>query len=167
MMKVSKSMSLVEVMVAGGILAFCLVGILGVYASLFILADVARHKTLASNAAQYEMEQLKKEDFDNLDNYNNDVFYLAFTSSAHTSTTITTTRPEASLIIAAGRIEIRDITTYTKSNMKEIRVVASFKSRNRVIGEDTNLDGILNGAEDINGNARLDSSVELVTLVTK
>lgn len=166
-MKLSKSMSLVEVMVAGAILAFCLVGVLGAYASLFILADVARDTSLVSNAVQFEMEQLKKESFDTLDGYNNRLFYVAYTSSDYTNVSITTTAPEASLLIAVGKITVQTITTYTKSSIKEIRIVASFKSKNRVVGEDANLNGDLDSGEDSNGNSRLDSPVELVTLVVR
>jgi len=44
-------------------------------------------------------------------------------------------------------------------------VEVSWKQGNSVIGEDTNLNGILNSGEDKNGNNLLSSTVELVTRI--
>ena len=72
---------------------------------------------------------------------------------------------------AEGRIEVASVAGYT--DLKEVRIVASFRFKRgdleRVIGEDQNLDGDLDAGEgeDTNGNNRLDSPVEIVTLIAR
>ena len=47
-----------------------------------------------------------------------------------------------------------------------VTVLFCWKERNgRVIGEDKNLNGVLNGGEDTNGNGKLDSMVQLSTQI--
>jgi hypothetical protein len=65
---------------------------------------------------------------------------------------------------AEGVVEVSD-TTY--SDLKRVRLTVSFRSRNRVIGEDSNLNGILDAGEDSNGNGRLDSPAEVISLIAK
>jgi len=63
-----------------------------------------------------------------------------------------------------GRVEVSN-TPY--SDLKRIRLIGCFKSRQRIIGEDKDLDGILDTGEDSNGNGRLDSPLEIVTLIAR
>jgi type II secretory pathway pseudopilin PulG len=146
-----KALSLIEVMVGIAILTFALTAILASYANMFILADLARNKTIAVNALRAKIEEVKEENFDNLDLLNATTFDLSGFAVAD----------------AKGRIEVSDVAGY--SDLKEIRVVACFKSRDRVIGEDTNLNGVLDIAsgEDVNNNAVLDSPAELVILISR
>lgn len=143
-----KGFTLVEVLIGVGILAFCLCGILVSYINMFILSDLARDITLATTAVQDQMENIKKMSFDSLSVLNSTTFAIAGFSAGN----------------ARGRIEVTD-SSYT--DLKRVRIIACFKSRQRVIGEDTNLNGALDGGEDANGNGRLDSSVEVVTLISR
>lgn len=134
---------------------------------MLLLSDLSRDLTLVTNAVQAKMEEIKKTNFDCLFSsgtscgsctscfYNGQVFDIAgFTS-----------------VDAKGRIEICDTVTcptiISYSDLKRVRLVACFKSRERLFGEDSNLDGNLTEAEDLNNNDRLDSPVELVTLIAK
>jgi prepilin-type N-terminal cleavage/methylation domain-containing protein len=144
-----KGLSLIELMIAVAILVFSLSALLASYSNIFLLADLARDRSRAANAVRAKMEELKKENFSNLDSFNATTFNLDGFSAND----------------AKGRIEVRTVTGTT--DLKEIRVVASFRSRRRIIGEDTNLNGVLNTGEDANNNGRLDSPVELVTLFVK
>jgi hypothetical protein len=136
-------------MIAGGILVSCLCGILFTYMSMFVLSDLARDFTLANNALQAKIEEIKKMSFDSL-SVGDEPFNL---------TDYGFPRSESK-----GRIEISN-TIY--SDLKRVRLIGCFKSRQRIIGEDKNLNGILDTGEDINGNGRLDSPSELVTLIAK
>lgn len=144
--RTSAGLTLVEVMIASAILVFCLSAVLACYVNVFILGDLSRDFTKAVNVVSAKMEEIKKTNFAGVVN-------STFVLDGFTAAT------------SRGVIQIRNITGYT--NLKEVRIVACFMSRNRVIGEDADFNGVLAGSEDINGNSRLDSPVELITLITQ
>jgi hypothetical protein len=139
-------MTLVEVITAAAIFAFCLSGLLLTYMNLFTLNDLTRDFTRTTNGIQARMEEIKLVSFTNLAALNN----TTFTIDGFNSTS------------ALGVVQVSD-TGYT--DLKRVRLIVTFKSRNRVIGEDTNFNGVLNSGEDANGNGRLDSPCEIVTTI--
>lgn len=145
-----KALSFIELMVAVAILTLGLTALLASYVNMFLLIDLSRDSTRATKAIWARMEEIKKESFRNLDSFNGTIFVLDGFGADE----------------AKGRVEIRDVSGY--SNLKEIRIVGCFRSRGRIIGEDLNLNGILDisEGEDANNNLRLDSPVELITIVT-
>lgn len=143
-----KGFTLIEVLLAMIVLVVCLTSILLTYVQMFILSDLSRDSTLSINAVQAEMEEVKKTDFDNLLALNGTTFDITGFASSD----------------AKGIVQVTDI---VYADLKIVRLVVCFKSRNRIIGEDTNLNGVLNVGEDSNGNGRLDSPVELVTLISR
>ncbi len=149
-MKLSKKgFTLIEVLLAGAILAFCLCGLLLTYINMFILSDLARDLTLATNAVQAKMEELKKTSYAGLLAFNGVTFDIAGFASSN----------------AKGLIEVTNNLGYV--DLTRLRIVISFKSRGRLIGEDNNLNGALDSGEDANCNGRLDSPIELVTLIAQ
>ncbi len=150
--------TLIELLLTINILAFCLCGVLLTYINMFILSDLSRDITLATNSLQAKMEEIKKTNFDNLSSLNGTTFNIAGFASSD----------------AKGRIEVYNVTlrpTPTET-LKRVRIVVCFKSRGRIIGEDKNLNGILDSGEDKNmpgedGYNRLDSPMELLTLIAK
>lgn len=139
---------MIELLLTITMLAFCLCGILITYINMFLLSDLSRDMTLATNAVQAKMEEAKKTGFDNLSSLNGTTFDLdGFTPAT-----------------AKGLIEVTN-TGY--SDLKRVRISASFKSRFQTVGEDKNFNGVLNAGEDADLNSRLDSPVELVTLIAK
>jgi len=144
-----KGFTLVELMIAVAILVIALTSLLASYANMFVLADLARNQSRATNAVRARMEEIKQEEFDNLDSFNATTFDLDGFDPLE----------------AKGRIEVSNVTG--NSNLKQVRIVACFRSRNRIIGEDANLNGALDlsASEDQNNNQRLDSPVELITLI--
>ncbi len=157
-------MTLVEVLVAASIFAFCLAGLLLTYMDLFILTDMSRDSTIANNLLQAKMEELKSKNFSELPALNNTNFDVEDSNFLINGSL---------MVIGKGKIYISNVTvdntTYSGSDLREARVVISFKSRNRVIGEDKDLDGILDAGEDdsnyLNGTGILNSPVEGVTLI--
>ena len=133
---------------ASAIMAFALCGILGAYISMFIFSDLNRNFTLVTNALQAKAEEIKRTDFNNLSALNATTFDLSGFASSD----------------AKARVEVTD-TGY--GDLKIVRLVACFKNRARIIGEDNNLNGILNIGEDANNNGRLDSPAEIVFLIAK
>ncbi len=146
----AKGFTLIEILFAAAIFAASLCGILLTYANMFVLTDMSRGFTLATNAVQAQMEQVKRTGYDNILAFNGTQFDLnGFAAS------------DSEAIIEAA--------DQTYSDLRRVRIVASFRVRGRVIGEDANLNGILDvgAGEDTNGNLRLDSPVELVTLISR
>jgi len=141
--------TLIEVLLAATIMAFCLSGLLLTYINLFTLTDLSRDFTLAANGLQLEMERLKVAGWADLSAMNGTQFNI---SGFNTSQ-------------SRGFIEITN-TSY--ADLKEARLVFSFLARGRLIGEDANFNGLLDisSGEDLNDNDRLDSPAELVTLFT-
>ncbi len=154
MMKSSvRGFTLVEVMIAAAILAFCICGLLATYVNMFFLTDLSRDFTLATNAVQAKMEEIKKKDFSQITNSLTGPFDL--TSYGFPSSK------------SKGRVVVDENFDGYPGELTRVRIVACFDSRGRVIGEDKNLNGLLDPGEDSNNNGVLDSPVELVTLIAK
>ena len=143
-----KGFTLVEILITTAILALCLCGLLASYVNMFSLSDLSRDFLQATNAVQAKTEEIKKTNFDNLSGLNATAFDIAGFSAG----------------VAKGLVEVSD-TAY--ADLKRVRVVVCFKSRGRLFGDDTNLNGALNAGEDVNNNGRLDSPAEIVTLIAK
>lgn len=146
-----ESFSMVELMIGVTILVFSLTAILASYANTFILSDLARNTSIATNAVRARMEEAKQESFSNLDSLDGATFDLTGFAVGD----------------AKGRVEVSNVSGFT--DLKEVRIVGCFLSRGRVIGEDSNLNGSLDVdiGEDANYNSRLDSPVEAAALITK
>ena len=133
---------------AVSILAFGLCGILITYINMFVFSDLSRDFTLATNALQAKAEEIKRTNFSNLSALNGTTFDISGFAAGN----------------AKARAEVTD-TAYP--DLKRVRLVACFKSRARVIGEDRDLNGSLGVGEDANGNGRLDSAAEFVVLIAR
>ena len=151
--KKQSGLTLIEVLVATAIMATCISGMLLTYINLFTITDLMRDFTLAMNAASQKVEEIKHNPFDTIiDDFNNETFTIpGFPAEAD----------------AIGRIEVSNT---TNAYLRKVRVVVSFRTRGRVIGEDTNLNGILDNGENTGwytevSGPRLDSPVEIVTYI--
>lgn len=149
--RVKKEMgfSLLEVMLSSIILLIIIVSLLYTYTSCFELNEFSRGFTLANNALQAEMETIREVPFDNLSALDASIFSLDGFSPGE----------------AVGVIAVYD-SLY--SDLKYIRLVGFWRQKSgRVIGEDSNLDGVLQIGEDIDGDNTLDSPAEIITLVSQ
>jgi len=148
--KKQSGLTLIEVLAAAGIMATCISGLLLTYINLFTVTDLMRDFTLAANAASQKVEELKHNSFDSILAFDNTTFNITgFPNAAD----------------AVGRIEVSNT---TNAHLRRIRVVVSFRTRGRVIGEDSNLNGMLDSGENTalyaeTSGPRLDSPVEIVT----
>ena len=140
--------TLIELLAAITILTICLSGLLLSYANMLFISDLARDMTLANTAARSIIEDIKRVDFDQIPALN-----------GSTSTINGFANNDAIM-----RTEVFN-TAY--NGLLRVRVVAFFRSRGRLIGEDTDLDGAMDIGEDANNNNRLDSPVEIVTLIAR
>lgn len=141
--------TLLELMVAVGVLIVALAGLLGVFAHLISLNENSSKLTLAVAACQAKLEEIRNSNFQIVyTNYNNTSFNPGGFPSGE----------------AKGAIAIDN----SNPNLLQIFVSVSWMTRsNRIIGEDRNLDGVLNAGEDSNANGRLDSPAGIATLMAQ
>lgn len=150
MLNKKRGFSLVEVIVAIGIMAFALVGILGTYITCLTLISTSKNVNAATNAAQGIIEEIRSTPFTQImSNYNGMIFTVNDIPSS------------------VGVVYINNSTAPANANLILATVSVCWRQGNRVIGEDANLNGVLNGGEDLNGNGIIDSTVQLKTMVVR
>jgi len=141
--------TLLELMIAVGVLIVALAGLLGVFAHLISLNENSSKLTLAVAACQAKLEEIRNSTFSNIyTTYNGASFNpQGFASSE-----------------AKGAISINN----SNPILLQVFVSVSWRTRsNRVIGEDRNLNGSRDAGEDLNANLRLDSPGQLATLMAQ
>ncbi|MFH1655613.1 MAG: type II secretion system protein [Candidatus Omnitrophota bacterium] len=142
----SKAFTLMELMIAALILAIVLVGLLASYLSCMQLAEIAKNTSIAMNAARAQTEHIEEHDFDNIKiDYDNEAFPLVNLTGMGVSY-VDDTDPDLLLVTVT---------------------VCWRQQRGRVIGEDSDVDGVLDAGEDTNGNGMLDSVAQIVTKIAR
>jgi prepilin-type N-terminal cleavage/methylation domain-containing protein len=105
--------TLIEVLIAVSILAFCLCGLLATYVNMFFLTSLLRDSILATNAVQAKMEEVRNAGF-------NCASRCEF--------------PIEGITESKGVVEVDTVTGY--ANLQKVSIFACFRSRGRVIGND-------------------------------
>jgi len=143
--------SFIELMFSSVILLIILTGLMYTYIACFELNEFSRNLTLANNALQAELESIRETPFDSLTGLDGNIFSL-------------------NGFAVDEAIGVVDVYDYAYSDLKGIRLVACWRQKaNRVIGEDINLDGVLQPEEDVagDGDGILDSPAEIITLISR
>jgi hypothetical protein len=142
-----KSLTLIEMMIATGILAYALCGILAMYISCFDLIATSKNIGIATTAAQGLLEEIRSASFDQIyddyDTYDNGIVI--------TVDNMPTNR-------VAVKVDDSD------PELLRITISVCWRQKNRLIGEDSNLNGTLDAGED-DGDNIIDSPVQLITLL--
>ncbi len=138
-------LTLVELTLGVAIFALAACGFLSSFISCATFAESAGNITLITNRAREEMEDsVRRTNFDSLVSY----------SKLPPGVPIGT-----SLVCYVQSIN---------NDLKQVRIVMScMEKSNRIMGEDKNLNGVLDGGEDRNGDGRLSSPCELITFVPR
>jgi len=157
-----RGFSLAEVLLAVAILGFALCGILGTYLACFNLTITSKNVNLATSAAQGVIEEIRNTPYSRMvDNHQVQLggqFYnLTLVSANLYRLNFTVNNMPQNMGIVYINQANPDLLTVTAA--------VCWRQGNAVIGEDTNLNGILDGGEDRNGNNLISSTVELVTQV--
>jgi len=142
--RTKKGFSLPEMLLAAVITSFALCGILLTYITCMDAVKSSKNVSIAAGAAQGLIEEIRSTPFPQIvARYN----LLNFAVN--------------DIPTSSGIVYVDD------SNPEFLLVTVSvcWRQGNRIIGEDANLNGILDAGEDINGNGMIDSTVELVTQV--
>lgn len=133
-----------ELLVAAMLLATAVVGLLLSYTKMIELQELSRNTTIAIEGMKDQVEMIKSTTFGLIpDTYDARTFSVTgLTGVGVTNVTV---------------LEV---------DFLEIWVTYSWQQKNgRVIGEDQNLNGVLDAGEDANGNGFLDSPAQFVTFV--
>lgn len=141
-----RAFTLTEVLMAAGILALAISSILLTYTSCFVLIRTSRNVNIATNAALGLIEEIRTSTpFDEIaTDYNGLTFVVN------------------NIPNSMGVVYVDD----TTPEFVRVTVSICWRQGNRVIGEDANLNGILDAGEDANGNGIIDSSVQLITILS-
>ncbi len=151
------ALTLVELMLAFAILVFVLAGIMATYITCLDLINISRNTSIAINIAQAKLEEIKNTNFAQIkNNYNNVAFDVIGLTGKGVSYGF----------YCNGPSDCND--TYAPTNLLEVIVSVGWRQNNgRLIGEDLNLNGVLNAGEDNNANGILDSPAEVVTYIAE
>lgn len=139
-----KGFTIIEILIALAILIVAISSILITYLACFVLIDTVKNINIATNAAQGIIEEIRSTPFTQIiNNYNGLNFIVNDMPSSRGVVYVDDTNPE----------------------LLQVTVSVCWRHRNRVIGEDSNLNGVLDVGEDANGNGIIDSPVELTTRI--
>lgn len=141
----AKGFTLVELMIAATIFLLTFVGVLVSYLTCLDLAELSKNTSVAVHASKAKLETVKNTTFNQIKTtYNN----ISFT--------------------AAG-INGRGVSYVDDTNPSLLKVTVSFcwkQPNGRIVGEDANLNGQLDGGEDKPPtNNMIDSPVQLITYI--
>ncbi len=139
-----RGLAFVELLLAVAILAFALCSILVTYISCFLLIATSKNINIATNAALGLAEEIRDTPFTRIfDDYNGLNFIVNDIPASRGVVYVDDTNPE----------------------LLEVTISISWRQGNRVIGGDTNLNGILDPGEATSGNNIIASPVQLVTQI--
>jgi len=145
-LKTSSGFSLAELLVAAMIMAVALIALLGGYVTCLELVKLATNTSLALEACQAKMEEIVAEDID--------LIKLNFDQIAF----------DPAGLNGKGVSYIDD----TNPDLIKISIFVSWQQKpDKVIGEDSDLDGQIDGGEDANLNNMLDSPAEVTTFLSR
>jgi len=139
-----QGMTLPELMIAVGILALCITGILAGYLRSMELNEISRNMSIAVKAAQSRLAVIRSTTFANIKTTFDDVAF------------------DVTGIDAKGVSYVDD----TDPDLLKIDVCVSWRTTNgRIFGQDSNLNGQIDGGEDTDSNGMLDAPVQITTYI--
>lgn len=148
-----KGFTLVELMIVAAILAVVVVGMLQIFIYASESAAIAADKTLALSAAQDKIEEIRNHSYDDI------VADYASGGTPGNTFTVNNLNAEGAVYVDASNAELLIV-----------KVVVCWEDKyGRIIGEDFNLNGVLDPGEDTPGeeNNEIDSIASLVSMVAK
>ena len=146
-----KGFSLIEATIAGAILIVVLASLFGLFIYCSTMAQASGNMTLAVREAQGKLEEIRDHDYS--------LITTDYAAGGNPGNTF-----DLNQLNGKGVVYINS----SNSNLLQIKVVVSWKNKdNRLLGEDVNLNGVLDAGEDQNANSQLDSIVGLTTMVAR
>jgi len=140
----NKGFNLAEIMISTLVLALTFTGVVSTYLKCLNLSEMSQNSSRATLEARKRMENAKNSDVTQLiTNYHN----VSFSSLN---------------VNGMGVSYVND----TDPNLLEVTISFCWQQNNgRIIGEDANLNGVLDDGEDVNGNGFIDSPVQITSYI--
>ena len=136
--------TLVEVIVATAVFLMAAVGGIYTFSKCLQLSEAGRTSMIALQAVKNKLEEIKAADFFTV--------YGTYNGKTFTTTGLN----------GIGKIYVDN----TNAKLFVVKVVFCWRLANGlVVGEDRNLNGVLDAGEDKNGNNEIDSVVEVLTQI--
>ena len=146
-----KGFTLVEVLVATGLLVIVLAGLVGLFVYCSMLSELSGDMTTVMSELQGKWEEIRNHDYD--------LIVTDYSSGGTPGNTFDLTQVNAKGVIYIDA---------TNPDILVVKIVASWQTRSdRIMGEDQNLNGVLDAGEDQNGNGEIDSSTSIESMITK
>jgi len=158
MMMNNKALSLMELLVAFFVMALAIGALATIYPGLFTGVTMDTQNLRVWEIARAEIESLKNSDFATL-------YTQAKPPSLPQANSFSTGSSSISGVYYVE--QMFDKNSVLLTDLVRLEVVVCFKVGNRMIGEDKNLNGILDTGEDVDGNKKITSPVRLSTLAMK
>lgn len=144
MKKNCSGLTIIELLIATTVFLTATVGLVYSYLKCMELADLGRNSSLAIQAIKSKIEDIKNTDF-----------------AAVTPTFDNTTFTAPGITNGRGVVYINATSSI---HLLQIKVVFCWRQQNgRIIGEDRDLDGVLDAGEDKNANGEIDSYAQAIT----
>ena len=142
--------TLVELLLATIILAIVLAGLIQVFIRCSVLTELSNNVTAAMSEAQGKMEEIRNYNFNSI----------------------------ATDYVGGGSLNPFDLTELTgkgviyinsgNAELLEVKIVINWQNKyGRIVGEDLDLDGVLDAGEDINGDNQLSSIATVVSKIAR
>ena len=144
--------TLVEILITSTILIIVIVGLIQLFIYCSILSESTGNLSVALTEGQAKIEEIRNHDY-------------SLTSTDYASSGTPGNKFSLTQVTGKGVIYINS----SNSDLLQVDIVVCWinNQNDRVIGEDLDLDGVLDAGEDVNGNGRFDSPVTLVTNIAK
>ena len=143
--------TLAEVLVSTGILTVIIIGLIKILIYCSLLADMSANITITMREAQNKLEEIQNSD------------YSSITTNYASGGT-----PGNTFNLSQGTGKGVIYMDASNPDLLKIEIDVSWKNKDgRVIGEDSNLNGVINTGEDLNSNGQLDSMAKIITLLAK
>ena len=149
--KITAGFSLAELMVTVGILVTVIVILLQLFIYNSVLAELSGNMGYILSDAQTKLEEIKNSDYS--------VITTNYASGGTPGNTFNLSQGQGIGIIYIDS---------SNASLLVVTVVICWRNKNgRVIGEDADLDGVLDAGEDINGNSKIDSQAIFILNIAK
>ncbi len=147
-----KGFTLLETLITAGILMVTVVGLMELFAYCAQLSEMAGNLTSALSEAQDKMEEIRNHTYADI--------ATDYVSGGSPGNTFNLTQLTGKGVIYVDA---------SNTDLLKIEIDVSWRNNrtDRVVGEDLDLDGIIDTGEDVDSDGKLDSPVKLITYIAE
>lgn len=152
-MKKSSGFTLIEVLITTLFLTVALLSTLGLFAYSLSSADTSRNSTIAQYEVEGKIEEVCASDYS--------VIKTTYTNAGAVKNTVFNLINDLG---GKGVVIAQEVPGATNGLIR-VKVAVCYRQGQRIVGEDTNLNGILDAGEDANANNEIDSPYAIERVV--